>query len=202
MRTKSSAIRAFTLMPLALLASALCKADVVFETVPQSGAITVTPLETVGWGYSIQNLTGDYLLPIGLANSGLLYGSLTDIFDYPVVDPGQTAYQSYSFNSPGGFGNSLGLFEYSAPADLPVGLDQTGMFTLTYQFYDANPDLNAGASPIGGSENITANFDVAAIATPEPSTLPLTLAIAAIILARGMKHLIDEAVLKITRARA
>ena len=162
----------------ALLVVGMCRGDVIFDVVPAGGTITVAPSQTTGWGYSIQNLTVDYLVPIGLSNSGVLYGSLADIFDYPVVDPGQTAYQQYSFNSPGGFGNSLGLFEYVAPSDIPSGLQQTGTFTLTYQFFDANPDLDFDASPIGDSFTATANFDLnsaESTAIPEPSGIFISL---------------------------
>jgi hypothetical protein len=101
---------------------------------------------------------------------------LSDIFDYPVVDPGQTAFQAYAYNAPGGFGNSLGLYEYTAPPDLPVGLDQTGTFMLTYQFYDANPDLDPNASPVGDPVTATVNFDLKAVETsavPEAESLTL-----------------------------
>ena len=172
---RSTIHRAVTLASLAFALATLCQADV-FTTLPTDGAITVSPLETVGWGYSIQNQTANYLLPIGLSNSGVLLGALFDIFDYPVVDPGQTAFQAYAFNAPGGFGNSLGLFEYTAPADLPIGLDQTGTFMLTYQFYNANPDLDPNASPVGDPVTATVNFDLKAVETsavPEPGSVTL-----------------------------
>ena len=91
MRERSTIHRAVTLASLAFALATLCQADVVFTTLPTDGAITVSPLETVGWGYSIQNQTANYLLPIGLSNSGVLFGALSDIFDYPVVDPGPRA---------------------------------------------------------------------------------------------------------------
>ena len=176
MKIENVLSQAVKLMFLAFLGGAVCFADTInFNVVPQDGTIDVQPLETVGWGYSIQNKTKDYLLPIGLSDSGVLYGSLTDIFDYPVVDPGQTAFQTYAFNAPGGFGNSFGLFEYTAPADLPPGLEQTGTFTLTYQLFDANPDLG-NASPIGDPQIATVNFDLVAASQqtiPEPGNAGL-----------------------------
>lgn len=145
---------------LASIGGTLCSADPVFSVLPPNGTINVQPLETVGSGYSIQDNTKDFLLPIGLSDTGVPYGSLVDIFDYPVVDPGQTAYQGYSFNAPGAFGNSLGLFEYTAPQNLPLGLDQTGTFTLMYQLYDANPDLDPYASAVGAIQTASVAFDL------------------------------------------
>lgn len=162
---------AVRLLLVAFFGGTLSFADSVFSLLPEDGTINVLPLETIGWGYSIQNSTNDYLLPIGLSDTGLLYGSLVDIFDYPVVDPGQTAYQAYSFNAPGGFGNSLGLFEYTAPLNLPLRLDQTGTFTLMYQLYDANPDLNSSAFAIGDIQTASVTFDLRSgsnVAVPEP----------------------------------
>jgi len=85
--------RAVTLATLALAAGTLCQADVIFATLPTDGAITVSPLETVGWGYSIQNQTTDYLLPIGLSNSGVLYGALSDISTIRLSIPGRPRFK-------------------------------------------------------------------------------------------------------------
>jgi hypothetical protein len=138
-----------------------------------SGLLGTGP-QTIGWGYSITNLTGSYLLPLGLSNSGVLYGSLTDIFDYPVVDPGQAIFQAYSYNAPGGAGNSLGLFEYQVPQDLPDVI-QTGTFSLLYQLYDSNPDLNPEALAIGSAGTITTPFEIVRELeiVPEPASVLL-----------------------------
>lgn len=168
--------RAVRLILLALSATTLCSADVEFTLLPSAGEIYVQPLETVGWGYSIRNNTGHFLLPLGLSASGVPYGNLLDIFDYPVVGPGETAYQAYAYNAPGGFGNSLGLYEYNAPADLPIGLHQTGTITLLYQFYNNNPDLDWNAVPIADQRSAGADFELSAgqpTAVPEPATILL-----------------------------
>jgi hypothetical protein len=123
-------------------------ASVTFSALPANGSIAGSPSSVVGWGYSLINDTEHYLLPIGLSNSGVVYGNLEDIFGYPVLDPGQTVAQQYVFNDPGGFGNSLGLFEYLVPADVPAGLVQNGTFSLMYLLFDDNPDLNPSANAI------------------------------------------------------
>src|SRR5579871_1103004 len=161
MKLQTTSTRPVKLAFLAFVGSGLCLADkITFSVVPESGTINVAPLQTVGWGYSIENNSNYYLLPIALSDSGVLYGALSDIFDYPVVDPAQMAYQSYIYNAPGGFGNSLGLFEYTAPGDLPIALHQTGTFTLTYQLYSGNPDLDPSAFAIGDPEMATVGFDL------------------------------------------
>jgi hypothetical protein len=150
-------------------------APVEFAILPAGGSIVASPSETIGWGYSITNTTVHYLLPLGLANSGVVYGTLDDIFDYPVVDPGQTIAQQYVFNSPGGWGNSFGLYEYILPLDMPPGFVQTGTFLFTYQLYDDNPDLNPFASPVAPPETLSAPFEltVEASQVPEPATFML-----------------------------
>lgn len=173
---------------LASLGAALCFGDnVTFSAIPSADLASLKPSETSGWGYSIQNKTSHYVLPLGLSDSGVLFGSLSDIFDYPVVSPGQLAFQTYSYNAPGGWGHSLGLFEYTMPNTVPLGLDQSGFFTFTYQLYDANPDLDDSASPFGSAMSQTVSFDVIAgggtgpdAAVPEPASVLLLLGVAAV----------------------
>jgi hypothetical protein len=174
---------------LASLGAALCFGDsVTFSAIPNANLASLKPSETSGWGYSIDNKTSFYVLPLGLADSGVLFGSLSDIFDYPVVSPGQFAFQTYSYNAPGGWGNSLGLFEYAMPDTVPIGLDQSGFFTFTYQLYDGNPDLDYSARAVGSAIAQTVSFDVIAgdgsetvIATPEPASLWLLLGVTGVL---------------------
>lgn len=147
-------------------------APLTFTALPVNGALNAPAGTTTGWGYAITNSTEFWLVPLGLSNSGVVNGSLTDIFDYPVVDPGQTINQDYAFNPPAGFGNSLGLYEYTLPNGAPAGFIESGTFILTYQLYTDNPDLNPAAAPIGDAVRINAPFTVAIepAAVPEPGT--------------------------------
>jgi hypothetical protein len=137
--------------------------SITFSILPE-GDITATPGSTVGWGYAIENTTPYYLLPTGLSSAGFIYGIVDDIFDYPVVEPGIPAYQEYAYNAPGGFGNSLGLYEYTLPLDAPHGSLQSGTFSLSYQLYDRNPDLDAEAAAVGAEATLSAAFSLMTIA--------------------------------------
>jgi len=119
------------------------------STLPSDGSVFGHPGETVGWGYSIENDTSSWLVPMGLSANGILFGSLTDVYDYGVVAPLSTATIPYQFASPGGAGFSSGLFEYLIPGATPTGLTQSGSFILQYQFFSDNPDINSFAVPIG-----------------------------------------------------
>ena len=165
--------------------------SVTFSVIPSSSLAGLQPNDTSGWGYSIENTTSYFVVPMGLSNSGVLFGALLDIFDYPVVDPGQVVSQNYVYNAPGGWGNSLGLFEYTMPGGVPAGLDQSGVITFAYQLYDDNPDLNFNAAPVGGIETLTAGFDVVAgdaTPAPEPSTWQCLGVLLVVAGARGMRR--------------
>ena len=161
-----------------LLLASICAASagaapLNFDTLPADGVVVASAVPATGWGYTLQNTTPNWILPLGLSSTGVAFGTLADIFSYPVVAPGQTLTQPYVFNPPGGFGNSLGLFEYVG--NPPVGTVQTGSFELLYQFYGDNPDVNPEAQPIGGVETASASFEIRTAAVPEPGTAALML---------------------------
>jgi hypothetical protein len=175
----------------ATLFAGVTSASIVTFT-PLPSDITATSGSTVGWGYSISNQTAYWVVSFGLANSGIVNGSITDIFDYPVVDPGQTVAQNYAFNPPGGFGNSVGLFEYSVPTEAPAGFVESGTFTFTYQLFTANPDLNPMALSVGNTVDQSAPFSAtisSPISTvPEPGTVGLFCIGASLLIAcRGVR---------------
>jgi hypothetical protein len=146
-----------------------------FSSIPSSGVVTLSGTAPVGWGYTLENTTESWILPVSLSSTGAAFGTLADLFTYPVIAPGQILSQDYVFNEPGGFGNSLGLFEYVPPPDLPPGTVQIGSFSLLYQAYGDNPDANPEAPPIGGIESVSVPFEIhpGAEQVPEPNTAAL-----------------------------
>lgn len=179
--------KAILLNALILLWGASFSQGAVFSLSPTSGEITVIPGEVDGFGYSILNDSQYYFLPISLSHSGVLVGTMEDIFYYPVLAPDEYWALDYFYVAPGGFGNSLGLFEYTAPADIALGLVQTGTVTLIYQLYDANPDLVPGAQPVGDQVLLTDDFTITAVSPdaeiPEPGTASLVLLFSGVVLA-------------------
>ncbi|MGD1096925.1 MAG: hypothetical protein ABSB35_33650 [Bryobacteraceae bacterium] len=180
------------------VASGIGFASTSFAIFPLTGALTALPGETTGWGYSIDNQTLDYLVPYGLSNSGVVNGTLTDIFDYPVVNPGQTIDQDYVFNSPGGFGNSLGLYEYTVPTNAPPGFIESGTFVLSYQLYNSNPDFDPSWVPVGPVTDLSAPFSltVETASTPESGSWALVTLGLALCLARAKVRRFEGTVFK------
>lgn len=165
-----------TTMRLAICVLVLASVDQIagasFSTLPSDGALAGQAGQMLGWGYSIENHSNAWLVPVGLNANGILFGSLTDIYDYSVVAPLSTVTMPYQFSSPGGAGFSSGLFEYVVPGIAPAGSVQSGSFVLQYQFFTDNPDTNSSAVAIGPILVSSAQaFSVTAIdPVPEPGT--------------------------------
>lgn len=164
-----------------------------FSTLPSDGSVFGHPGETVGWGYSIENDTNSWLVPMGLSANGILFGSLNDVYDYGVVAPFSTTTIPYQFATPGGAGFSSGLFEYLFPGATPVGLTQSGSFILQYQFFNDNPDINSSAAAIGSVLSFPEQaFSVTTFdAVPEPASgglLLMTLVVGKLCLSRRSRR--------------
>lgn len=162
-----------------------------FTAVPADGNRTGNSGDIVGWGYSIENSTSLWLVPMGLSSSGVLFGTLVDIYDYGVVAPLATSSLPYLFGAPGGPGFSAGLFEYLIPAAAPAGSLQNGTFTLQYQYFSDNPDTNPLAVPVGEILSFADTpfaVTVASASVPEPGSLTLVLLGIGGVLVRGPRQ--------------
>lgn len=151
---------------LAVAASAWATPDTVtFDTIPSGGTVVGAP--TVGWGYTIQNLSSYWFMATGLTTSGFTYATPMpngDIFDYPILGPGATATVNYQYSVTG----STGLFEIQWPQGLPNNTHETGFFTLSGDFYSGEP-FNGGAFA-QAAPDVSTPYDASA---PEPFSLLL-----------------------------
>jgi hypothetical protein len=172
-------------------ASSACLANSL-TLIPSSGLIDGPPGQTVGWGYTLENTTGSWLVPLGLSINSPAQGTVVDIFDYPTVAPDSTVTLDYLYFSPGGAGNSVGLMEYTIPLSLSPGATESGSVVLQYQLFDSNPDTNPAAMPIGAPSSLPSlayEVDVsAASSVPEPSyTVLLVIALGIIAMAEHLR---------------
>jgi hypothetical protein len=117
-------------------------ADTVFtlQLLPGDGVVAGPPGSTVGWGYSITNNDDMEWLSLTGASSTLAfqYGTLNPLFDFPVVAPGSTVIQPWS-------SGSAGIFEFASDSGAPVGFSQSGLFTVTAEWFFQNP-ANSGCN--------------------------------------------------------
>jgi hypothetical protein len=151
---------------LAIATSAWATTDTVtFDTTPSGG--TVVGGQTVGWGYTIQNLSSYWFMPTGVTASGWTYATPIpsgDIFDYPILAPNQTTTVNYQYSATG----STGLFEIQWNTGLPFNTHETGFFTLSGDFYTADPF--GGGTFAQAAPDVSTPYDASA---PEPISLLL-----------------------------
>lgn len=162
-----------------LLSAAVAKASPVFSLLPPSGAISGAPGSTIGWGYTIGNDTGLWLEVTGLTSDPFQHATAdASLFDFPILAPFTTLRVPYN---PAAF---AGLFQITWDPTAPVGFTNTGVFTLSSAFWDADP--LAGGNFLAFAQDQTAAYTATVVAiVPEPNTLLLMMAALA---SAGMLH--------------
>lgn len=176
-----------------------------FSLLPETGSLSGDPGSTVGWGFSLTNGTGDFLV---VANSSFCDGGQNPVAgtcaphlgvysdtvagNATVLAPGSTMTQAFDLKSASGLG-SYSIWSSAAP-----GQTDTGSLSLVYDLFDSNP-FTGSATQIGGDQMVSASAQVtveaAATAVPEPA-LPLIsgvivlgmLAIGRRLVSRGTLH--------------
>lgn len=164
------------LLALALLCmTSACGASFVFETLPAGGFLPGTPGASLLYGYVLENPDPTrYLLTTNFTAGSFANASVSSLFDFPVLAPGQTI----SLFDP----NTLaGLFAILLDAGAPVGFVNSGSFVVSGEFYDGDP-LNGGAFSAAADDQIAGYEVTVTAAVPEPSFAALT----GLILATGL----------------
>jgi hypothetical protein len=143
--------RNFSLLAIGFLAVSLsASADsVTLSLDPSGGTVSGVPGDTVGWGYTLDNNTGDYLLvsysAFCEAGEDLLFtgcspnlgaSTYTDFTssNFILIDPGGSAIASFDPTTLSGVG------EYSIDPTITSGTD-SGNIMVVYDLYDADPTV-------------------------------------------------------------
>ena len=176
---------------LVLAAGAWATPDAVtFETTPPGG--TLAPSnggQTVGWGYTITNLSQYWFEATGLSSSGWTYADPLpngDIFDYPILAPGNVTPTTASQTWVSG---TTGLFEIQWHTGLAYNTQESGFFTLSGAFYDANP--LTGGNFVMAAPEVSTLYSASA---PEPFSLLLFatgFGVAVLARKRGKRNVIE-----------
>jgi hypothetical protein len=143
-----------------------------FTTTPASGDVFGTAGSTVGWGYTITNesLT-DWLFAANITADLFDQGTLNLLFDFPILAPGATA--SLAFDALAG----LGLYELTWDATAPVGFSNSGVFTLSAEWWDGDPFAGGNFIDFATDQqavySATVTGDSGSTEVPEPSSVLL-----------------------------
>lgn len=156
--------RPFYLTLFALFAMCLAaSADSVTLTLdPADGTVSGLPGDTVGWGYTLDNNTSDYLLvsnsffceagedPLYTSCSPSLGASSYNDFiasDFTLIAPGGSAVAAFDA------GSNSGVGEYNIDPLASPGQSDSGSLTVVYDLFDADPTA-------GPANEICQNSDV------------------------------------------
>lgn len=137
-----------------------------FALIPASGNVSGEPGTTVGWGYTIENLSSTlWLVPSNVSADVFQNGTDLSLFDFPVVAPLSTATQSF-------VADAFGLWQLTWDGSAPVGFTNTGVFVMSAELWTDNPTFNGGSGEFSGDAGDLSQ-DYSAQVVPEPATLTL-----------------------------
>lgn len=152
-----------------LFGGTACADDFTFALVPSSGAISGAPGTTIGWGYTVTNLSTTNWLTFSALSADPFANATPNafLFDFPVLAPLATITVTYDPV------NGLGLYEITWDPTAPVGFTNLGVFFLTGEFFASDPSI--GGAPtvltLDHSAPYSASVTSGATAVPEPATL-------------------------------
>jgi hypothetical protein len=161
-----------------------------FGTDPSSGDIQGPAGSTIGWGYSITNdSTTDWLVTTNLAADVFLDATPdASPFDFPIIAPLTTVTLPYDALT------DTGLFALTWSATAPAGFTNSGLFTLSAEWWTGDP-LSGGAF-IDDAANETAAYlatvSPAASTTPEPSYSILLIFILGLLCWKARRRVLNE----------
>lgn len=155
--------------------------DFTFATLPANGIITGAAGSTIGWGYSLTNLSSTNWLMITALNAGSFLMGTPDasIFDFPILAPSGTLTVTFV---PG----LSGLFQFSWDTGAPNGFENSGIFVLSGELWDGDPFGGGAFAKLAADQSSSYTARVSSTSVPEPSILTLlALGAASVLLGRA-----------------
>jgi hypothetical protein len=142
-----------------------------FTTLPNPGPVSGLPGDTIGWGYSITNSsTTDYLVTLDVNEDSVLdsLGTVTAIFDLPIVAPISTVNESYDPV------NMFGLIEVTLNPNLAPGTIATGSVYMDAEFCDVTLTICSDVVTESAAYSLTVGSSPST-GVPEPSSMLMLL---------------------------
>jgi hypothetical protein len=191
--------KAIQVLLLATASAGLAAADITFSLDPVGGAISGSPGQAIGWGFTVANSLSDY----AVITSAIFVPDATNQFtdfispQYVIVGPGSSVVtQTFDLALQQGVGS------YLIPSATPVGSLLTGSIELTYDLYTVSPDdpsFDPGADLEFSGNSVSADASIDVVATPEPGFVVLWVTMLAIIALTCRRKSSRFAVREITR---
>lgn len=137
-----------------------------FSLLPLGGNVSGYQGSTIGWGYSIiNNSSSEWLVTADLTSSPFANGTAdASPFDFPVIPPGATASEEYDP------ARNVGLYALLWSSSAPVGFVNSGVFTLSAEWWSGDPSTEGNFLQDAPDE--TAAFTATVTSPAAPSTIP------------------------------
>ena len=150
---------------LLLLGNGVALADSISVTlIPANGNVFGLPSSAVGWGYTITNDTGDWLVTLALSADPFQHGTPETFFDFPALPPNSSV--SVDFVA-----NVAGLYQLTWDTTAPKGFVNAGTFIVSSDFYSGDP--TSGGIDLGPAPDISAAYTATVSSVPEPASIGL-----------------------------
>jgi len=146
-------------------APAFADSTYTFSLLPTSGEISGPAGTPIGWGYSITNDSSVlWLVTVNLTSSPFADGTAdASPFDFPILAPDTTATLMFDPIA------DTGLFALTWDGTAPLGFTNTGVFTLSAQFWSGDPFTTGTFLEDAPDETAAYSATVGPATTPPPT---------------------------------
>jgi hypothetical protein len=122
------------LVGLGLTPHAASASTFTFDTLPATGILSGAAGDTLGFGYTLTNLSATDWLVITSLDAGVFLDGSADasLFDFPVLAPGASLVVPF-------VAGSAGLFAFTWDPAAPLGASNAGVFTLGGEWWSDDP---------------------------------------------------------------
>lgn len=173
--------KAIQVLLLATASTGLATADITLTLDPSGAAVSGSPGQTVGWGFTVANSLSDYAVITSAIFVPDPTSQFTDFISpqFVIVGPGSPSItQNFDLASQQGVGS------YMIPSVTPIGALLSGSIELTYDLYTVSPNdpsFDPGADLESSGNTVSADASIDVVATPEPGFIVLWATMLAII---------------------
>ena len=177
--------------------------DTITLTLLPSGSVSSPAGSVVGWGYTLDNGTADWIEAEDLNADSFQEGTPQNLFDFPSVAPFSAVSVAFSLSASTSCSSPpCGLYDLAWDTSASVGFVNSGTFIISSEFFDSDPS-GSSAVDLGPAPDALAEYSASVMAAttsvPEPSPMFLLFGCLVTLVALSLRQKLYSAIASVRR---